>query len=437
MSVSNEKKSAPWLGRGLGLGWLGVRLVSDYLSYYLQEPFLTAKQRAVKRRQKQNQAAQKLCATLKQMKGPLMKVGQILSMQDQWLPPEAIAELATLQAQAPAMHPTLARARFKAALGKAPEDVFESFDPEPFAAASLGQAHRARTRQGETVVVKIQYPAMADTIQADFKLLRSALRTGRLGAYLPMEVIDELEQGIMAETDYVHEAAQIEFFRRRLQPLAFVRLPKVYPEYSCSRVITLSFVEGKSLDELLKANPSPEVCALIGKHLFQLFLFQIHRVQAFHADPHPGNYRFSMDGSIGLIDFGCVKYLTPEFKELIQAFLRRDWQPGPAAEQRLARLIWGPGPQHKSPAARSVVRTEIALFNLVFPPPENGPCAVSFENTKLFELGLKVRQECLQAKLAQREFPFYSRSELGLYSYLRKLQARLDTNAILREVLRG
>ena len=103
-----------------------------------------------------------------------MKLGQLLSLQTQALPEEAITELANLQMHAPGMHPTLARAQFKSSLGKDPDEVFRRFEEEPFAAASLGQVHRAITRAGETVAVKIQYPAIRAAIESDLKLLRSA-----------------------------------------------------------------------------------------------------------------------------------------------------------------------------------------------------------------------------------------------------------------------
>ena len=128
-------------------------------------------------------------------------------------------ELAHLQARAPAMHPTLARAQFRAVLGKNPEDVFERFEPEAFAAASLGQVHRAITKSGENVVGKIQYPAIRTAVENDFKLFRSATFPGRVSGHFPDSILEEVEAGFLKETDYQQEARNIEFFREQLAPL--------------------------------------------------------------------------------------------------------------------------------------------------------------------------------------------------------------------------
>ena len=112
------------------------------------------------------------------------------------------------------MHPTLARAQFKSALGKYPEVAFREFDPEPFAAASLGQVHRAVTFDGEKVAVKIQYPAIRSAIENDLKLLRSATLPTRVTGHVPSTLLDEIARGLLEETDYVHEAANIDYFRK-------------------------------------------------------------------------------------------------------------------------------------------------------------------------------------------------------------------------------
>ena len=256
--------------------------------------------------------AKQISENLQDLRGPIMKLGQALSMQTHLLDAEVVEELAGLQMQAPPMHSTLMRAQFKSAFGKHPEEVFQSFEPEPFAAASLGQVHWAVTKQGEEVAVKIQYPAIREAIESDFKMLRTAGFAARLTGHLQESVIREVERGILEETDYLKEARNIEHFRKHLAPLPFVRLPNVYRELSCEQVLTMSRVRGLRLQEFLKMNPSQESRDKIGVGLTRLFFFQLFRVKAVHADPHPGNYLLNPDGTIGLIDFGCVKYLKPE-----------------------------------------------------------------------------------------------------------------------------
>jgi len=429
----NDQTPGSAIGRGLRLGALGFRLTGSYLGYQLQNLFLGPEARAEKRRAFRRKTSRQFRQELESLKGPLMKMGQVLSMQDHLLPAELVEEMTNLQMQAPAMHPTLARAQFKAACGKYPEEMFREFEPEAFAAASLGQVHRAVTKRGEPVVVKIQYPAMRTAIKNDFALVRSATLGGRLTGHIPKAVLDEVEQGVLKETDYLNEARNIEFFREKLNPLDYVRVPKVFWDLTTERVLTMSRLEGVPLSPFLACKPSAPLRNLLGRRLLELFLFQIHQVGAFHADPHPGNYLFSNEASISLVDFGCVKVFTPEFAELIHCFMERAWAKGEANYERMMRLLWGPAVSPQSAEARGILDAEIELFNVVFPPPETGRRLVAFNGRRLFELGLRIRKDCLLAKLARPEFPFYARAELGLYNYLRQLGAKFDTVALLQE----
>jgi len=129
------------------------------------------------------------------------------------------------------MHATLARAQFKGSLGRYPEEMFRDFDPEPFAAASLGQVHRAVTRNGEKVAVKIQYPAIRSAIENDFKLLRSATWLARMSGHVPKGLVEELQRGILEETDYAQEADNLEFFRKELSKLTYLSIPRFIANY--------------------------------------------------------------------------------------------------------------------------------------------------------------------------------------------------------------
>lgn len=425
----NEGPKESALARGWSLGKLGMRLTGSYIGYQLQELFLRGEAKEASRRRFRQESSRRVRVELQSLKGPMMKMGQVLSMQDHVLPPELIEELAKLQMQAPGMHPTMARAQFRASWGKNPEEVFAAFTPEPFAAASLGQVHRAVTKEGEPVVVKIQYPAMPTAIKNDFKLVRSTSLTG----HLPQSVIDEAERGILQETDYLNEARNLDFFRAALKPLEYVEVPRVYWKLTTDRVLTMSFVEGVPLAQFLSPKPTQQIRNTIAWRLFEMFLFQIYHVHAVHADPHPGNYLFSPDGRIGLLDFGCVKMFSRDFTELIHCFLNRAWLKGRREFERMMRLIWPTLPStHKR--ARGVLQTEIDLLNMIFPLQ---PRIVRFNNPEFFQVSLRRNLDVLLAKLAQPEFPFYERAETGLYNYLRQLEAELDTNRLLSSILDG
>jgi len=187
--VKEESQKSGALGRGLRLGKLGFGLVGSYIGYQAQNLFLGEGEAAQRQSRFRRNASQKVRQELGALKGPAMKLGQMLSLHSGALPEEALEELAQLQMQAPGMHASLARAQFKAALGKYPEEVFREFSPEPFAAASLGQVHRAVTRDGERVAVKIQYPAIRTAIENDFKLLRSATLPTQISGHLPTALL--------------------------------------------------------------------------------------------------------------------------------------------------------------------------------------------------------------------------------------------------------
>jgi predicted unusual protein kinase regulating ubiquinone biosynthesis (AarF/ABC1/UbiB family) len=204
------------MGRAARLMQLGAELAGSYLAYQVQRPFLNERTSRGHRDDLRRRQARQIRNGLQELKGPIMKIGQVLSMQTRFLDPNVIEELSALQMHAPPMHPSLMRAQFKSAFGAGPEQVFRSFDPEPFAAASLGQVHWAVTKQGQRVAVKIQYPAMREAIRGDFQALRMAGFAARLTGHLQESVIREVERGILEETDYLKEAQNTDNFRKGL-----------------------------------------------------------------------------------------------------------------------------------------------------------------------------------------------------------------------------
>jgi predicted unusual protein kinase regulating ubiquinone biosynthesis (AarF/ABC1/UbiB family) len=357
-----------------------------------------------------------------------MKIGQALSMQSHALPEEVTEELAHLQMKAPGMHPTLARAQFKASYGKFPEEVFREFDPEPFAAASLGQVHRAATKSGETVAVKVQYPAIRKAIENDFRLLRSATFPGMLSGHFPESALDEMESGILKETDYFNEAKNIDFFRRKLQHLPYVEVPRVFPQLSTDRILTMSFLEGLTLNELLGTNPSQEFRDRLGAHLFELFHLQLRRIHAVHADPHPGNYLFRLNGGIGLLDFGSVKYLSPDLVDIIQCFTECVWEKGDAGFAHMTTVICGDKARRNPRETRKTMEDTIEFYNLIFPGG-----VVDFGQAKVITTLTTIWKKFLRQKIVKPGLIFCSRAELGLYNMLHRLNARVDTTTILQQ----
>jgi predicted unusual protein kinase regulating ubiquinone biosynthesis (AarF/ABC1/UbiB family) len=360
------------------------------------------------------------------LKGGAMKLGQLLSMQKGVLPEETIQELSQLQRQAPGMHPTLARTQFKSALGKYPEEMFRTFEPEPFAAASLGQVHRAITLKGERVAVKIQYPAIRTSLENDFKLLRSAMLPGRISGHVPVAVLDEIQRGILEETDYLHEADNVDFFRHGLAELEYLKIPRVYRELSSNRVLTMSFIEGETLAEFLKRKPSVAMRELVTVRLREMFEAQTCWLGALHADSHPGNYLFQPDGAIGLVDFGCVKHLSFDISEYFDNFRRRIWREGEAGTRK---FFIGVGPEVPYQRLRKMVPLLERLADYYHPNNGETDLVMDYGNSKANaeskKLGMEYGKRLWEDKLYHPEFAFAARADIGFHHLLDEIRRRI------------
>src|SRR5438128_3813058 len=190
---------------------MGAGIAGSYVGYLLQRVFLGEAKGKIKLKSTHTRAARRMADEMQALRGPAMKLGQMLSLQTGVLPDEILAELSALQMEAPGMHPSLVRVQVKASLGGEPEEIFKHFTTEPFAAASLGQVHHAITHDGQRVAVKVQYPGIRQAIENDFSLFRTVSKPAQASGHIPKSAIDEIEKQIVAETDYLREADNIEF----------------------------------------------------------------------------------------------------------------------------------------------------------------------------------------------------------------------------------
>lgn len=422
--------------RALRMASLSAGVTGSYLGYMVQVAFLGEEARAEKLKSTHKRTAQRVRKELTSLRGPAMKLGQALSLQGDILPAETIEELSRLQMQAPGMHPSMVRAQFKASMGRFPEEIFKHFEETPFAAASLGQVHRAQTIEGDRVAVKIQYPGIRAAIRNDFTWFRTVSKPMQLAQYVPANVIDELEEQIGAETDYRREADNLLLFRKALAPLPWVEVPRVYTRYSTDRVLTMSLLDGMHLDAFLAARPSRKLRDTIGERLFELFYAQVLGMGAFHADPHWGNYLFREDGTLGVVDFGCVKFHQPEFVANLKAVYL---YPGSRDGPEFARLLnerHDPRGQLKPAARRALVTFSRDFYGRVYPPEvERDDTPFDFSDATVLRDYMKASGDLMKARAAIPEYTFYARAEIGLYQTLHRLKARVHTSRIVRKYL--
>ena len=257
--------------------------------------------------------AEDVAKELGEMKGVLMKVGQLVSFIVEALPDEAQAALASLQADAAPMAPSLAADVVREELGDEPERVFQVWEDLPVASASIGQVHRAVTTDGRDVAVKVQFPGVGAAIEEDLdgaELMYTMFSAMALTGLDARALVDELRARMREELDYRLEARNVTEFAHHFAGHPWVRILSLVPELSATRVLTTEWVDGMPWDQFVTTAPE-ETKRRAGEVIWRFGQHAVHRLRAFNGDPHPGNYRFHHDGSVTFLDFGLVKRWDP------------------------------------------------------------------------------------------------------------------------------
>ncbi|HXW40605.1 MAG TPA: AarF/ABC1/UbiB kinase family protein, partial [Xanthobacteraceae bacterium] len=261
--------------------------------------------------------ASALASALGRLKGPLMKVAQLMATIPDLLPPEYAAELQKLQSEAPPMGWAFVKRRMMAELGPDWEKKFQSFEHQPAAAASLGQVHRARALTDEPLACKLQYPDMQSAVEADLQQLEWLLAIRRRfdTALDTSEIGKEIGARVREELDYRREAKHVALYRIMLDGVATVRVPRAWPELSTGRLLTLDWLDGTRM--LAHKNDPLKARNTLATAMFTAWWFPFSRFGVIHGDPHLGNYTvFTRDGEpagINLLDYGCIRIFAPKF----------------------------------------------------------------------------------------------------------------------------
>jgi predicted unusual protein kinase regulating ubiquinone biosynthesis (AarF/ABC1/UbiB family) len=286
------------------------------------------------------ETALKIAGTLGEMKGAAMKLGQLASFVDTELLPEEYreiyqAELAKLRTDAPAMPwKKVVKVLEDEYAPERVDELFESIEEEAFAAASIGQVHRARTIDGREVAVKIQYPDVADALEADLRNVGTIIRLAKVLApgLDPKAIAEELKERVMEELDYEYEAQNQRSFARAYRGHPFIYVPPVIARLSRRKVLVTEFVEGMGFERVKQLDD--EARSRFGEIVFRFCFGSIYHLQHFNADPHPGNYILMPDDRVAFLDFGMTKKLDPEQIELEQAAIDAAVRKDPEALMR-------------------------------------------------------------------------------------------------------
>ena len=297
-------------GRDTALHKARLRVVSD------------PARRAEMEEQFQLRTAAQVAESLGQMKGALMKLGQMASYIDQGLGGPARDAFAQLQASAPPMAPELAMETVERELGRSLEDVFAEWDAEPLASASIGQVHRAVLRDGRVVAVKVQYPGVDEAIRSD--LANTDLIVAGVGMIFPgldpKPLVEELETRLTEELDYRLEAENQRLFGEFYRDHPFIRIPAVVGELSTARVLTTELSDGERFD--VAHSWSQDQRNLAAEAIYRFVFRSLWHLHAFNGDPHPGNYLLHGDGKVTFLDFGLVKRFQPSDLEPLHSMLQ-------------------------------------------------------------------------------------------------------------------
>ncbi len=378
------------------------------------------------------QTAEDVATTLGTMKGVLMKLGQMASYVDDGLTPAARRTLSRLQDSVPPMSPELAAQVVTEELGRPPEQAFAIWDPEPIAAASIGQVHRAITHDGRAVAVKVQYPGIAEMIAAD--LGNVALLRRMLKVTAPAQDVDaliaELRERITEELDYRLEARNQQLFADYFDGHPTITVPKIVPELSTLRVVTSELADGARFAEL--ATWSQAERDLAAETIYRFTFRSLYEMHAFNGDPHPGNYLFQPGGRVTFLDFGLVKHFTAEEMAPLAAMVKHLCvDDDPEAFRRA--MIQAGFLLPDAPVSTPLVVEHMAVFYDTV--RERGPRTMTSEYaTAVSRRFFDFRSPLASYARIPRSYVILQRINLGLFALLGELSATADWRCIAEEI---
>ena len=307
------------LQRSGRIAWLSARNAARYASVNVRRRFVGEERKVAMDQRFAARAADDFAAELGNMKGVMMKAGQLVSFIMETLPDEAQSSLSSLFSDAPPMPVEVARQVVIDELGGEPEHIFLDWSPAPIAAASIGQVHRVVLRDGRRAAVKVQYPGVGESISADLNNAQAMYAMLGMFALKGLDakgLVDELRDRMGDELDYRIEATNQREFATYYRDHPFVTVPNVVDRYTTAKVITTEWADGMAWNEFM-TTADADARRRAGESIWRFAQHSIYFLGAFNGDPHPGNYRFQRDGSVTFLDFGLVKRWAPgEWKRL-------------------------------------------------------------------------------------------------------------------------
>jgi predicted unusual protein kinase regulating ubiquinone biosynthesis (AarF/ABC1/UbiB family) len=423
--------------RAIKIGGLASQVGSSYLWTSLRRPFLSTGRYDRELLDTHLKNARRIVEGSQQLRGAFMKLIQMLSTRADILPGEALDILKATQSSVPPMDYALIAKQIRREFSKSPEQLFAGFDREAFAAASLGQVHRARLKSGEEVAVKIQYPGVDATVEQDLGNLKLLLRTLQAIAGDIMRqkietktIFTELAERLREELDYVSEARNIAEFNHLLAGDEGIVLPRVIKNLSSRRVLTMTYVEGYPLGDIFGSQIDAKLRTWVARKYYCLVWRQILEFGVLHTDPQPGNYLVSYHPKLGILDFGSVRHFSEPVRkaslQLAQAIIARDDHAMTAALIKLGYI-------DRSQAPAAMVKIIYLLFEPVITDRLYHP-----DEFDAIGKAATVSEIAFEHKLykSPRHSIFLLRALIGLDGIMKGLGAKLNYSALFRECVR-
>jgi predicted unusual protein kinase regulating ubiquinone biosynthesis (AarF/ABC1/UbiB family) len=382
------------------------------------------------------QHASDLRAALGGLKGPLMKVAQILATIPDALPKEYVNELSHLQADAPSMGWLFVKRRMKAELGEDWLSHFKEFEKKASAAASLGQVHFAEDNDGQKLACKLQYPDMGSAVQADLKQLKLifSLYEKYDSAISTNAIHDELSDRLKEELSYSHEIKNLKLYKYMLSDLKEVTLPNPIEQLSTKRLLTMTRIDGVKIMKFISDNSDIQMRNKVALNMFKAWYIPFYKFGVIHGDPHLGNYTIRPDGGVNLMDFGCIRIFRPDFVtgviELYQAL--RDGNEEKAVN---AYKSWG----FENPSKELISVLNIWANFIYQPLLEDKVRLINPSESGQYgrETAEKVHEELkkIGGVTPPREFVLMDRAAVGLGSVFMHLKAEINWYMIFHELV--
>ena len=370
--------------------------------------------------------------SLSELKGSALKMAQLLSMDQNVLPKAYSDKFAMAQYSAPPLSYPLVKKTFRENFSKDPGELFDAFSKSASNAASMGQVHRAE-KDGQQFAVKVQYPGVANSIKSDLKLAKPfALKLMKVKGKEVEPYMKEVEEKLLEEANYELELEQSLDFVSKCEHLPNLLFPDYFKEYSATQILTMSWLDGEPIGEWMKKDQSQIERDKLGQTLWDFYMFQMHKLKMMHADPHPGNFIIK-DGKLGVIDFGCIKNIPPDFHSAYFELAKHEVLTDSARVDALFKeleIIRSTDPDKDIKTVTGMFTDLIRLLSRPF-NQETFDFGDDQFFTEIYQMGEMISKDSEMSRLqarGSRHFIYFNRTFFGLYNILNALNSKVKTS---------